>query len=110
MECSCAREVGLLCLSSRLLVLKPCLSPVSQVLSKVCEPSVCSLPHSGSHHIEVHNSHHMSAAGIGVQAEPGNLDRMCCGSLCEKGVRMSIYTSFGKCNEFGEGLKEEFCI
>lgn len=59
---------------------------------------------------EIHNSHHMSVAGIGVQAEPGNLDRMCCGNLCEKVVRMPIYISFGKGNWFGEGLKEEFCV
>lgn len=52
----------------------------------------------------------MSVAGIGVQAEPGNLDRMCCGNLYEKVVRIPIYTSFGKCNKFGEGLKEEFCV
>lgn len=59
--------------------------------------------------VEVQDSQPVSAVGLCVHAEPGNF-KTCCGNLCEKVVRTSVYSFLESATALNQGLKEEFCV
>lgn len=55
---------------------------------------------------EIPGSSAISVVGVcPCHDEHGNFNKMCCGNLCKKMVRMSIYISFEKCNRFEAGAE-----